>query len=50
MIMEKRGNLLESTEDFIAHQVNCKGVMGAGVAKQIKNKILKDNFQMYKIF
>ena len=50
MIIEKRGNLLESTEGFIAHQVNCKGVMGAGVAKQIKNKILKDNFQMYKIF
>jgi O-acetyl-ADP-ribose deacetylase (regulator of RNase III) len=32
------GDLLEATENFIVHQVNCKGVMGSGVARQIKNK------------
>lgn len=32
------GDLLEAKEDIIAHQVNCKGVMGSGVAKQIKEK------------
>jgi len=32
------GDLLSAKEDIIAHQVNCKGVMGAGVAKQIKKK------------
>lgn len=26
------GNIVDATEDFILHQVNCKGVMGAGVA------------------
>lgn len=34
----KNGNLLEATEDIIAHQVNCQGVMGSGVALQIKKK------------
>lgn len=32
------GNLLESNAHYICHQVNCLGVMGAGVAKQIKAK------------
>lgn len=40
MIYEIKGDLLKAEETFIAHQVNCKGVMGAGVAKQIKNKLL----------
>jgi O-acetyl-ADP-ribose deacetylase (regulator of RNase III) len=32
-----KGDLLKATEDVIAHQVNCRGVMGAGVAKQIRS-------------
>lgn len=32
------GNLLNADVDFIAHQVNCKGVMGSGVAKAIKER------------
>lgn len=32
------GNVLESKADVILHQVNCQGVMGAGLAKQIKDK------------
>lgn len=40
MITEKRGDLLKATEDIIAHQVNCKGVMGAGIAKLIKNNLM----------
>lgn len=31
------GNILRCNENIICHQVNCKGVMGAGLAKQIKN-------------
>ena len=32
-------NILEVTGDFvICHQVNCKGVMGGGLALQIRNK------------
>ena len=33
-----KGDLLESPVQIIAQQVNCKGVMGAGIAKQIRNK------------
>lgn len=33
------GDLLEANVDIICHQVNCQGVMGAGIAKQIKEKI-----------
>jgi O-acetyl-ADP-ribose deacetylase (regulator of RNase III) len=33
-----QGNLLNSTAAVIGHQTNCKGVMGGGVAKQIKAK------------
>lgn len=29
---------MDATEDIIAHQVNCKGVMGAGVAWCVKNR------------
>lgn len=33
-----KGNLLDSDCDYICHQVNCQGVMGSGVAKQIYEK------------
>lgn len=32
------GNLLDAKEDYICHQVNCRGVMGSGVAKAIRDK------------
>ncbi|GLF90674.1 Appr-1-p processing protein [Bacillus safensis] len=38
MIKTVDGNILEASENIICHQVNCKGVMGAGLAKQIKSK------------
>ncbi len=37
MIKIVEGDLLQASEDIIGHQVNCKGVMGGGVALQIKN-------------
>lgn len=36
MITYHNGDILESDADVICHQVNCKGVMGAGLAKQIR--------------
>ena len=33
-----QGNILDAPEDIICHQVNTKSVMGAGLAKQIRNK------------
>ena len=32
------GDILDTSCDVIAHQVNCMGVMGSGVALAIKNK------------
>lgn len=37
MIKIKNGNILDCTEDIITHQVNTKGIFGAGLALQIKN-------------
>ena len=36
MITFMKGNIFDSKTDVIAHQVNCQGIMGGGVAKQIK--------------
>lgn len=33
-----KGDLLTTPVKYIAHQVNCQGVMGAGVALQLKQK------------
>ncbi|WP_289139170.1 macro domain-containing protein [uncultured Brevibacillus sp.] len=41
------GDLLKASEDIIGHQVNCKGVMGSGVAKLIKEKY-PEAFDFYK--
>ncbi|WP_297419058.1 macro domain-containing protein [Clostridium sp.] len=41
MINIIEGNILNAKEDIICQQVNCQGVMGAGLAKQIKNKYPK---------
>lgn len=38
MIKITEGNLFDSKADIIAHQVNCQGIMGAGVARQVKKK------------
>lgn len=38
MVHYVKGNLLDSNCDYICHQVNCQGVMGAGIAKQIRER------------
>lgn len=47
MIKHAFGNIFDSTADAILHQVNCQGVMGAGIAKQVRNKF-PDVYQNYK--
>jgi len=37
-VIYKIGDVLKAETKVIAHQVNCKGVMGAGLAKQVKSK------------
>ncbi|MGN0004568.1 MAG: macro domain-containing protein [Candidatus Gastranaerophilaceae bacterium] len=36
-IQNKKGDLLKTEADIICHQVNCLGIMGGGIAKQIKD-------------
>ena len=38
MVKIVHGDLLKSDAEYICHQVNCQGVMGSGVAKQIKKE------------
>ena len=38
MIIHKKCDIFKSGADIICHQVNCQGVMGSGVAKQVKEK------------
>lgn len=43
------GNILDIKEGIICQQVNCMGVMGSGLAKQIRNKYPRV-YQKYKDF
>ena len=38
MLSEVPGNILSGKYQWIIHQVNCKGVMNAGLARQIREK------------
>lgn len=38
MVTYIKGDLLSSDCDYICHQVNCRGVMGAGIARQIRDR------------
>lgn len=38
MVKYVKGNLLDSDCNYICHQVNCQGVMGSGIAKQIRER------------
>lgn len=51
MIKEVLGDLLTCGADIICHQTNCRGVMGAGVARQIRDKLLtKEQYEKYQTF
>lgn len=46
MIVYKTGDLFTTTKNVIGHGVNCKGVMGSGIAVTVK-KLFPENFQAY---
>lgn len=46
-VIEKTGDLLKSGEDIQAHQTNCLGIMGAGIAMHIK-RMYPEVFASYK--
>lgn len=47
MVKNVKGNLLDSDCDYICHQVNCKGVMRSGIAKQIRERF-PEVYEEYK--
>lgn len=47
MVKLVNGDLLDAKETYIVHQVNCYGMMGKGVALQIKNRY-PDIFRRYQ--
>ena len=49
MIKHIKCNIFESDADVILHQVNCQGVMGSGVARQMREKYPRV-FARYKEF
>ena len=38
MVVYKECDIFDSGADIICHQVNCQGVMGSGLAKQIRER------------
>ena len=46
MVVDKSGDLLKSGCDVICHQTNCQGVMGSGIALQIRTQ----HPEVYKTF
>ena len=49
MIKHIKCDILKANADVICHQVNCQGVMGSGVAKQIKDAY-PEVFEKYSNF
>lgn len=43
------GDIFDCDADALLHQVNCRGVMGGGVAKQVKQKY-PSVFEWYKLW
>ena len=46
MIKHIKCDIFESGADIICHQVNCQGVMGSGIAKQVREKY-PNNYKGY---
>lgn len=49
MLKIRSGNVLNSKADVVLHQVNCYGVMGEGMAKQVKERYpaVYDGYRWY---
>lgn len=48
MIREVHGDVFNQGADIVAHQVNCKGVMGAGIAVTVKKMLGPILFKEYQ--
>ena len=51
MILQEKGDLLQSRANVIAHQVNCRGVMGAVWRNRLKRSyLLLNSINTIRIF
>lgn len=53
MIKHIKCDIFKSGADIICHQVNCQGVMGSGIAKQVREKypvVYRDYKRMCDIY
>jgi hypothetical protein len=41
IVKEIKGDLLEAPQPFIAHGVNCKGLMSAGLGQKMNREVAK---------
>lgn len=48
-VIIKEGNVFDSDADIICHQVNCQGVMGSGVAKEVRERFLNVYEQYHEL-
>ena len=48
-ITHKQVNLFDSEAVFFLHQVNCRGVMGSGIAKQVRERY-PEVYEAYRAF
>lgn len=48
-VLDKHYLEISNTKEVILQQVNCKGVIGKGLAKQIKEDISDEDFNKYKL-
>jgi O-acetyl-ADP-ribose deacetylase (regulator of RNase III) len=46
-MIEREGNLFDSDQRALGHGVNCKGMMGAGIAKGFRD-LYEHNYEVYK--
>lgn len=49
MLQYAKGDLLNTDAQLICHQVNCKGVMGSGLAKQVRSRF-RPVYEIYRGF
>lgn len=49
MLKYAKGDLLNTDAQLICHQVNCKGVMGSGLAKQVRSRF-RPVYEIYRGF
>lgn len=49
MLIHKTGNIFTSEQTAIGHGVNCKGVMGSGIAVTIRT-LFPEVYEVYKLY